>query len=45
MIDHLKIKEGLDIVYAGDIPAQSGMGSSSSFVVGLMAALYRVKKN
>ena len=44
MIDHLKIKEGLDIVYAGDIPAQSGMGSSSSFVVGLMTALYQLKK-
>ena len=44
MIDHLKIKEGLDIVYAGDLPAQSGMGSSSSFVVGLMAALYELKK-
>jgi len=44
MIDHLKIKEGLDIVYAGDLPAQGGMGSSSSFVVGLMAALYELKK-
>tara|TARA_B100000780_G_scaffold279213_1_gene256573 strand:- start:533 stop:1522 length:990 start_codon:yes stop_codon:yes gene_type:complete len=44
MIDHFKIKEGLDIVYAGDLPAQSGMGSSSSFVVGLMAALYELKK-
>jgi len=44
MIDHLEIKEGLDIVYAGDVPAQSGMGSSSSFVVGLMAALYELKK-
>ena len=44
MINHFKIKEGLDIVYAGDLPAQSGMGSSSSFVVGLMAALFELKK-
>ena len=43
MIDYLKIKQGLDILYAGDLPAQSGMGSSSSFVVGLMKALFELK--
>ena len=43
MINYLKIKEGLDILYAGDLPAQSGMGSSSSFVVGLINALFALK--
>jgi len=43
MIDYLKIDQGLDILYAGDLPAQSGVGSSSSFVVGLMAALLKLK--
>jgi D-glycero-alpha-D-manno-heptose-7-phosphate kinase len=31
---------GLEIVSIADIPAQAGMGSSSSFTVGLLAALY-----
>jgi D-glycero-alpha-D-manno-heptose-7-phosphate kinase len=32
--------QGLEIVSIADIPAQAGMGSSSSFTVGLLAALY-----
>ena len=36
MIDKYKIKGGLEIHYDGDLPARSGMGSSSVFVVGLM---------
>lgn len=31
---------GLSILHEGDLPARSGMGSSSSFVVGLLRALY-----
>lgn len=34
-----KIKEGLDLTHHGDLPARSGMGSSSSFSVGLLQAL------
>jgi D-glycero-alpha-D-manno-heptose-7-phosphate kinase len=33
-------KRGLEIVSVADLPAQSGMGSSSSFTVGLLHALY-----
>jgi D-glycero-alpha-D-manno-heptose-7-phosphate kinase len=44
MIEYFNISDGLDIVYSGDLPAQSGVGSSSSFVVGLIAALYELKK-
>ena len=39
MLQYYKIKNGLEIHYDGDLPARSGMGSSSVFVVGLMNAL------
>ena len=34
-----KIKDGLELHYHGDLPARSGMGSSSSFLVGLLNVL------
>jgi D-glycero-alpha-D-manno-heptose-7-phosphate kinase len=34
---------GLEIHHDGDLPARSGMGSSSSFTVGLLHALYALK--
>jgi len=37
---YLNIEEGLEIVHAGDLPAQSGLGSSSTFTVGLLNALH-----
>jgi len=39
MLKSYKIKNGLEIHYDGDLPARSGMGSSSVFVVGLMNLL------
>ena len=36
----LKIKRGMEIHHDGDLPARSGMGSSSSFTVGLLHSLY-----
>jgi len=36
----LKLDQGLEIHYDGDLPARSGTGSSSSFTVGLLHALY-----
>ena len=36
----LEVEHGLEIVSVADLPAQSGMGSSSSFTVGLLHALY-----
>jgi D-glycero-alpha-D-manno-heptose-7-phosphate kinase len=39
LIKH-QIREGLEIVSMADLPAQSGMGSSSSFTVGLLHALH-----
>ena len=36
---YLKIKNGIEIVHNADIPARSGIGSSSTFTVGLLNAL------
>jgi D-glycero-alpha-D-manno-heptose-7-phosphate kinase len=40
-----KISSGIEIHYDGDLPSKSGMGSSSSFVVGLLVLLNRIKNN
>ena len=39
-----KIKNFLEIHYVSDIPAMTGLGSSSSFTVGLIKALSKLKK-
>jgi D-glycero-alpha-D-manno-heptose-7-phosphate kinase len=39
-LKQLQVRRGLEIVSMADIPAQSGLGSSSSFTVGLLHALY-----
>lgn len=38
-----KVKQGLEIHHDGDLPARSGLGSSSAFTVGLLHALYALK--
>lgn len=51
-IDHPSVREvlrfrrfhrGVEIHHDGDLPARSGMGSSSSFTVGLLHALYALE--
>lgn len=42
-LQYLGIKEGVEIHHQGDLPARSGMGSSSAFTVGLLNALYALK--
>lgn len=42
-IRYLGIKQGLEIHHDGDLPARSGMGSSSSFAVGLMQVLHAIQ--
>jgi len=37
------ITEGMEIHHDGDLPARTGLGSSSSFTVGLLHALYVLK--
>lgn len=39
----LEIERGVSIQHDGDLPARSGMGSSSAFTVGLLNALYALK--
>lgn len=39
----LNIKQGVEIHHDGDLPARTGLGSSSSFTVGLLNSLYALK--
>src|SRR5882724_631680 len=39
------VTEGLEIHHDGDLPARSGLGSSSSFTVGLVHALHALRGN
>lgn len=42
-LKYMKISRGLEVHHDGDLPARSGMGSSSSFTVGLLHALHALK--
>jgi D-glycero-alpha-D-manno-heptose-7-phosphate kinase len=42
-LKHVGLTDSLEIVSIADIPAQAGLGSSSSFTVGLLNALYAYK--
>jgi len=42
-LQYIGINNGISIGYDGDLPARSGIGSSSSFTVGLLNALYTYK--
>lgn len=39
-LKYLNVRHGVEIHHDGDIPARAGMGSSSSFTVGLLKALF-----
>ena len=43
VLNYFKIKHGIEIHHQGDLPAFSGIGSSSSFSVGLINALMTLK--
>src|SRR5246127_332090 len=40
ILRYLKIERGIELHHDGDLPARSGMGSSSAFTVGLLHALH-----
>lgn len=42
-LDHFNIQPGCEIIYNGDLPARSGLGSSSSFTIGLLNCIYNFK--
>jgi D-glycero-alpha-D-manno-heptose-7-phosphate kinase len=43
VLHYLNIERGVEIHHDGDLPARSGMGSSSAFTVGLLHALRALK--
>lgn len=43
VLEDLGMTEGVEIHHQGDLPARSGLGSSSSFTVGLLHALYALQ--
>jgi D-glycero-alpha-D-manno-heptose-7-phosphate kinase len=43
ILRYLEIDRGVEIHHDGDLPARSGMGSSSAFTVGLLHALHALK--
>jgi D-glycero-alpha-D-manno-heptose-7-phosphate kinase len=44
LLPFMKIKKGIELHYQADLPARSGMGSSSSFIVGLLNSIMSYKK-
>jgi D-glycero-alpha-D-manno-heptose-7-phosphate kinase len=42
-LEYMGIDDGIEIHHDGDLPAKTGLGSSSSFTVGLLHALYAMK--
>src|SRR5207248_928065 len=40
---YLGIDEGVEVHYDGDLPARTGVGSSSAFTVGLLHSLYALQ--
>lgn len=43
ILQYLDVEQGVEIHHDGDLPARSGIGSSSSFAVGLLNAVYALK--
>jgi D-glycero-alpha-D-manno-heptose-7-phosphate kinase len=43
ILRYLRMHRGVEIHHDGDLPARSGLGSSSAFTVGLLHALYALK--
>src|SRR5271170_3232502 len=42
-LQFLRIEEGVEIHHVADLPARTGLGTSSAFTVGLLLALYALK--
>ncbi|MFA5095956.1 MAG: kinase, partial [Candidatus Omnitrophota bacterium] len=43
ILQYLKIDKGIELHHDGDLPARSGLGSSSSFTVGMLNSIYALK--
>jgi D-glycero-alpha-D-manno-heptose-7-phosphate kinase len=42
-LQHLGIREGIEIHHIADLPARAGLGTSSAFTVGLLQGLYALR--
>jgi len=42
-LEYMKMDEGIEVNHAGDLPARSGLGSSSSFTVGMLHAIHKMR--
>jgi len=42
-LEHLGISDGVEIHHVADLPARTGLGTSSAFTVGLLLGLYALK--
>lgn len=45
LLELFKIDKGLEVHYDGDLPARSGLGSSSAFTVGMLNSLHALNGN
>ena len=45
ILEFLDWNDGIEVHHDGDLPARSGLGSSSSFTVGMLNALYALRGN
>jgi len=45
LLKFLKINQGIEVHHDGDLPARSGLGSSSAFTVGMLNSLHALKGN
>lgn len=43
ILKYLNFQEGVEILHNADLPARSGIGSSSSFIVGLLSILHALR--
>lgn len=43
VLEYLQMDQGVEIHHQGDLPARSGLGSSSAFTVGLLNAMYGLR--
>lgn len=43
VLNYLEISDGVEVQHQGDLPARSGLGSSSAFTVGLLHAMYAMR--
>ena len=43
LLEYFKIDKGVEVHHDGDLPARSGLGSSSSFTVGMLNSIYALQ--